>query len=83
MSNPFTGTLFLNSLEQFYDTTLKQKLDLMEELRKETDNKLFNNINQKMTIIDIILKNIIKYKTLLNKEKLLVIGARINKLGIR
>lgn len=62
-----THTHFNNSIDSYFENIQKHKNELLDESFKDKDNKFFNINQQKMNILDSILKNIIKYKSLNNK----------------
>ena len=67
--NPLNNTLFTNSMEQFFDTVLKHKGEILEEYRKDKDEIYLQLNTHKMNILDGILKNIVKYRNLSKKKK--------------
>jgi hypothetical protein len=60
---------FNSNLESMFDDVLKHKNAIMEDFRKQTDEKMISLINQKLTLLDTILKSIIKYRNTSFKEK--------------
>ncbi len=60
---------FNSNLESMFDDVLKHKNAIMEDFRKQTDEKMISLINLKLTLLDTILKSIIKYRNTSFKEK--------------
>lgn len=67
MNNQYTH--FYNSLDSFYDNIQKHKNEIMEDFRKDKEEKFSSLNNQKMMLLDNLLKTIIKYRNMANKEK--------------
>jgi hypothetical protein len=62
-----TYSYFNNSLDNYFENIQKHKNELMEEGFKDKENKNFNIIHQKINILDTLLKNILKFKSLNSK----------------
>ena len=78
MNHNFTH--FNNSLDNYYENIQKHKNEIFEEIYKDKDSKYFNLLNQKLTLLESILKSILKYKTLNNKIKTLEEKEKYNNL---
>lgn len=75
-----TYTYFNNSLDNYFESIQKHKNELMEESFKDKENKHFNILQQKINILDNLLKNILKFKSLNNKMLKELEKEKINKL---
>jgi hypothetical protein len=62
-------THFYNSLDTMFDNIQKHKNEVMEDFRKDKDEKMVSLNTQKLNILDTLLKNIVKYRNTSNKEK--------------
>lgn len=62
-------THFYNSLDAMFDNIQKHKNEIMEDFRKDKEEKFSSLNNQKMMLLDNLLKTIIKYRNMANKEK--------------
>ena len=78
--NPVNNQLFVNSMENFFDTVLKHKTELLDDYRKDKDEIYLQVNTHKMNILDGILKNIVKYRNLAKKEKEITEKVRMKKL---
>ena len=78
--NPVNNQLFVNSMENFFDTVLKHKTELLDDYRKDKDEIYLQVNTHKMNILDGILKNIVKYRNLAKKEKQITEKVRMKKL---
>ena len=78
--NPVNNQLFVNSMENFFDTVLKHKTELLDDYRKDKDEIYLQINTHKMNILDGILKNIVKYRNLAKKEKEITEKVRMKKL---
>ena len=67
MNNNYTH--FYNSLDTIFDNIQKHKNEVMEDFRKDKDEKMVSLNTQKLNILDTLLKNIVKYRNTSNKEK--------------
>lgn len=75
-----TYTYFNNSLDNYFETIQKHKTELLEECFKDKENKYFNINQQKINILDNLLKNILKFKTINNKMLKEIEKEKINKI---
>ena len=57
-------------LERVFEDLLNHKNKLLIELKNDKDMKHEKDINQELTILDIILKSSIKYRNIIIKQKL-------------
>lgn len=77
----FLTTQFVNNLDNYYEQIMKHKDEVMLEYKNDKEQKFTNLLTQKLTILDNLLKSIIKYKNLANKEKQISDKSRMKDLA--
>lgn len=60
---------FNNSLDNYFEIISKHKDEIMNEYKNDKEQKNTAILTQKLNILDIFLKNIMKYKNIQFKEK--------------
>jgi hypothetical protein len=73
-------TQFNNSLDSYYNTIMKHKDEVMTEFNNDKEQNYTSLLTQKLSILDNLLKNIIKYKNLATKEKQLTEKAKMKNI---
>jgi hypothetical protein len=73
-------TQFLNNLDNYYDSIQKHKEEILSEYKNDKEQKYENLLTQKLSILDTILKNFIKYKNVSNKEKKILEKNKLTRL---
>ena len=73
-------THFYNSIETWFDNIQKHKTEIMDDFRKDKDEKMVALNTQKLNILDTMLKAIVKYRNTANKEKAILEKQKFNNL---
>lgn len=73
-------TQFLNNLDNYYESIQKHKEEVLNEYKNDKEQKYENLLSQKLSVLDTILKNFIKYKNISSKEKKILEKIKFSKL---